>query len=176
MTRVVGHVFLGDEVDVSVDRIERMDDGELIVRLGRDEAQPAEDVVDPLQLVVHRQMGHTVGVHDLRTTQLHVGGIDFPAEHFVQRRCTRQEHGAFVLHGPLAQPHQIGSDTHCTAGHQGDGEDFLVGPGGFSGNHTAASEIFNAKIVFLPDDVRQLPFFFSTCAGNLGEGRGKELV
>ena len=42
------------------------------------EAQPVEDRRHALLVISHHLMGHTIGHHDLRTTQLILRGVDIP--------------------------------------------------------------------------------------------------
>ena len=65
------------EVDAALHRVgvEGLEDGLRRVALGRHEGQPVEDTQAAVHVVVHGEVRHAVGVHDLRTAQLHVTSV-----------------------------------------------------------------------------------------------------
>lgn len=43
--------------------------------------EPLQDGVDPLKVIWHGDMGNTVVVHDLHSSQLVVGSVNLPSQH-----------------------------------------------------------------------------------------------
>ena len=57
-------------------------------------------------------MGHTVLVHDLGTTKMQVGSVDFTAKQFVDSRSTSKDDWlAFNLDGTLTKTDEISTNT-----------------------------------------------------------------
>ena len=113
-------------------------------------------------------MGDTVLVHDLCSTELQVGSVDFTTEQLVDSRSTRQDNGlALDLDGSVSKTDEVSTDTDGTASDQGDGEDIFVSPRGSTSDETRALETFNTQTIVGTDDSGDLVAFFTVIVDEL---------
>ena len=152
--RVVRHV----PVPVVGPRTDR-DGGTLLVR---HEGHPLDDLLDTVEVVVGRHVRDTVLVHDLRATELQVGGVDLSTQQLVDSRSAGQDDRLTLdLDGPLSKTDKVRTDTNGAASDQGNGEDVLVRLGGGTGDETRTLQTLNAQAVLGTDHGGDLVALFT---------------
>lgn len=143
-SRIVG--TLGRSVgDRSIPRINgRRDRDRLALSVG-DVSKPLDDLECSVKVRLGDKVRSTVSSHDLGSSKLKVGSVDFSSENFVESLSSSKNHGVTLhLDRSLTQSNEVGSNTDGSSGNQRDGEDALiVGSGGSSSDETRSSKGFN---------------------------------
>mmetsp|Transcript_33163 Transcript_33163/g.74909 ORF Transcript_33163/g.74909 Transcript_33163/m.74909 type:complete len:951 (+) Transcript_33163:310-3162(+) len=156
VTRVVWGLG-GHEVHGAVHRVAPAEGhGPVVRRLGH-VGEPLHDLRDALLVVVHHQVAHAVGGHDLRAAELVLRRVHLPPEKLVQGRVARQDERAHLhLDGALAQAHEVGADAHRAARHVRQREHVVVRVGRLARNGARAAQVLHPDAVDLADDVAEL--------------------
>mmetsp|Transcript_36871 Transcript_36871/g.79967 ORF Transcript_36871/g.79967 Transcript_36871/m.79967 type:complete len:579 (+) Transcript_36871:554-2290(+) len=111
----------------------------------RHEGQPTDDGLDTILVVLNQLMCDTIGNHDVRASQLVLGGVDLLSHQLVQWFGAGQNHGTLDhLDVPLTKPVQVRTNADRSTRCVGQSECLLVGTAGLAGNETAALEALDA--------------------------------
>mmetsp|Transcript_43991 Transcript_43991/g.110495 ORF Transcript_43991/g.110495 Transcript_43991/m.110495 type:complete len:243 (+) Transcript_43991:1537-2265(+) len=111
----------------------------------RHEGQPAEDGFNTILIILDKLMRDAVGNHDVRTAKLVHGGIDLLPQDLVQHLSACKDHRAVHhLDVPLAEPVQVGSNTHTAACRVRQSERLLVRPARLTGDEAASLQALDA--------------------------------
>lgn len=74
--------------------------------------EPSNDTENTFEIVGGGEMGNTVLVHDLSSSELQVGRVDFTTENLVERSGTSKDDGlSFDLNGTLTETNEVSSNT-----------------------------------------------------------------
>ncbi|KAH3668229.1 hypothetical protein OGAPHI_001983 [Ogataea philodendri] len=120
-------------------------------------------------VVAGSQVRNTISVHDLCTTKLQVGRVDFSTKNLVDGWSTGQnDRLTFDLDSSLTKSNQVSTDTNRSAGNQSDGENVLVSSGGGTGNQTGPLQTLNTKTFLHTNDGSDDITFFTVLNNSLG--------
>mmetsp|Transcript_11660 Transcript_11660/g.20547 ORF Transcript_11660/g.20547 Transcript_11660/m.20547 type:complete len:332 (+) Transcript_11660:349-1344(+) len=112
-------------------------------------------------------MGDTVGVHNLWSSELVLGSVNFTSEEFVQSRETSQDNRTLLhLDDTLAKAHEVGTNTHTSTSDVREGENLVVGSRSFTSNLSTSLKVFDANAVVSTNDITQSPAFADLLGNN----------
>ncbi|KAH6606989.1 hypothetical protein Trco_006142 [Trichoderma cornu-damae] len=152
--------------DVAVPAVEAWADRDGATTLLGHKRHPLDNLGNTLKVIVGGHVRNTVAVHDLGTTKLEVGGVDFTTEKVVQSRSTSKDDGlTFNLDSTLAKTDKIGTNT-CKKKKKktiyGNSEDVVVSLAGGSGNKTRSPQTLNAETILLSHNRNNLVSLLAT--------------
>src|SRR6266404_1746725 len=117
----------------------------------------------PFQVATCCEVGNTIFKHDLSTTELQVGCVDFATKNLIKGRGTCENDGlAFNLDCALAKTDEISAYANGAGSDESDGEDVVISARGLASDETRTFQRFNTETILKANNVGNLVATFAT--------------
>mmetsp|Transcript_4858 Transcript_4858/g.16793 ORF Transcript_4858/g.16793 Transcript_4858/m.16793 type:complete len:800 (+) Transcript_4858:112-2511(+) len=125
-------------------------------------AQPFQDGVHAVLVVLDLQVRHAVRHHHLRPAELVLRVVHLAPQQLVQRLVASENHRPLLhLDVALAEAAQVSADADAAPADVREREGFVVCPRRLARNHARTAEVLDADAVHRADDVLELVAFLA---------------
>mmetsp|Transcript_3551 Transcript_3551/g.6682 ORF Transcript_3551/g.6682 Transcript_3551/m.6682 type:complete len:305 (-) Transcript_3551:211-1125(-) len=147
-------------LNLTVNRIRRFTNSWQGISCLGDEAEPLDDGLHTLLVIINNFVCATIGVHNLRTTKLVLRCVHFATKKLVQSTITSEKHGSlFHLDNTLTKADKVGSNTNTATSDITQSEDLIIRSGCFSRNLSTSLKILHTNAFTSSNDILDGPAF-----------------
>ena len=165
-TRIIGS-RCGTEFNLSVNRVSGLANSGKSTNLLGNKTEPLHERFNTFLVVFDNLVRDSIGVHDLRSTELILRGIDRTSKQLVESRVSSQDNGTLLhLNDTLSKTDKVGSNTNTAASDVTQSKDFIVGGRGLSSNLSTSLQILNTDSVLGSNDIGESPSFRNLIGDN----------
>ncbi len=131
------------------------------------ETEPFENLRYTLLIIIDLEVRHTVGDHNLRTTELILRGVHLLSEQLVQGGITSQDNRSLLhLDNTLSETDKVGSDSNTTSSNVTESKDLVVSLGSLASNLSTSLKILDTNTVFSSNHIVKSPAIIDLVSNN----------